>query len=340
MKWPKSNQLTCIHGLGSSVVDYAICDILVSNQITTFDLLNDHEPESDHKPLTLNLKFSMHRSVIEENFDNQRYFLFDKSKVDIFLKDLNSKLNILTYKDNFEELYLNFTTTLSTSINKFPFEVSYKRFNRMTNLRYDKECKIARKFISDASNESLKLVKINTYKSLTKRKKMYYINKRKEKLSQLYKLDPKKFCIQIINCNTKENNKIPLRDWNSYLKSIYEFPNAMDTIPIFPAKEEVFSLYSIEFGVKWLANEKAKDIEGYQDEMFKIRGPILIPHIHKLFTFAVKEGFPKLWMQNLIVPIFKNGDRNIPSNYRTIMISPILAKLYVIVLEKKIIFWL
>jgi hypothetical protein len=60
----------------------------------------------------------------------------------------------------------------------------------------------------------------------------------------------------------------------------------MDTIPIFPAKEEVFSLYNIEFGVKWLANEKAKDIEGYQDEMFKIRGPILIPHIHKLFTFA------------------------------------------------------
>jgi len=107
----------------------------------------------------------------------------------------------------------------------------------MTNLQYDKECKIARKFISDASNESLKLVKINTYKSLTKRKKMYYINKRKEKLSQLYKLDPEKFWSQILNRNTKKNNTIPLRDWNSYLKSIYEFPNSMDTIPIVPTKE-------------------------------------------------------------------------------------------------------
>jgi hypothetical protein len=46
-----------------------------------------------------------------------------------------------------------------------------------------KECKIARKFIKDASNESLKLNKINTYKSLIKRKKMYYINKIQEKLS-------------------------------------------------------------------------------------------------------------------------------------------------------------
>ena len=38
MKWPNSNQMTCIHGLGSSVVDYVISDIPVSNQITTFDL--------------------------------------------------------------------------------------------------------------------------------------------------------------------------------------------------------------------------------------------------------------------------------------------------------------
>jgi hypothetical protein len=45
-------------------------------------------------------------------------------------------------------------------------------------------------------------------------------------------------------------------------------------------------------------------------------------------------------MKSLIVPIFKNGDRNIFSNYRTIMISSILDKLYGIILEKKINIWL
>jgi hypothetical protein len=89
-----------------------IFDIPISNQIANFDLLNDHEPNSDHKPFTLTLKFFMHRSAIEENSDNQRNLRFDKSKVDIFLKDLNSKLNLLTYKENIEELYHNFTTTL------------------------------------------------------------------------------------------------------------------------------------------------------------------------------------------------------------------------------------
>jgi hypothetical protein len=163
--------MTCIHGPGSSVVDYVIYDLPVSNQIETFDLLNDHEPDSDHKPLTLNLNFSMHRSAIEENFDNQRNLYFDESKIGIFLKDLNSKLNLLTYKENIEELYHNFTTTLSTSISKFSFEVSYKKNNRMTNPWYDKECEISRKAIRDASNESLKLDNINTYKALIKRKK-------------------------------------------------------------------------------------------------------------------------------------------------------------------------
>jgi hypothetical protein len=45
-------------------------------------------------------------------------------------------------------------------------------------------------------------------------------------------------------------------------------------------------------------------------------------------------------MQIHIVPIFKNGDRSIPSNYITIMISPILANFYGILLEKKISIWL
>jgi hypothetical protein len=113
----------------------------------------------------------------------------------------------------------------------------------------------------------------------------------------------------------------------------------MDTIPIVPTKEEFFSLDYIEFEIKRLANGNAKDIQGYQSKIFKIGGPILIPHIHKLFNLAVKKSFPKPLTQSLIFPIFKNGDKNIPSNYRTIMISPILAKLDGIILEKKISIW-
>ena len=67
----------------------------------------------------------------------------------------------------------------------------------------------------------------------------------------------------------------------------------MDIIHIVPTKEEVFYLDGIEFRVKRLANGKAKDIEGYKVGIFKNRGSILIPHIHKLFNLADKQGFPK-----------------------------------------------
>jgi hypothetical protein len=52
----------------------------------------------------------MHKIPIDENFDNQRHFIFNKNKVDLFLKDLNSELNLLSYKNNIEDLYHNFMT--------------------------------------------------------------------------------------------------------------------------------------------------------------------------------------------------------------------------------------
>ena len=66
-KWPNSSQMTCIHGLGSSVVDSVIFDIPLYNEIINFDILNDHKSESDHRPLIVTLNFVMHRDPIEDN---------------------------------------------------------------------------------------------------------------------------------------------------------------------------------------------------------------------------------------------------------------------------------
>jgi hypothetical protein len=72
-----------------------------------------------------------------------------------------------------------------------------------------------------------------------------------------------------------------------------------------------FLLWKIELGVKRLANGKVKGIKGYQAEILKIGGLVLIPHIDKLFNLVVKQGFPKPWTQSFIVPVFKSGDKTI-----------------------------
>jgi hypothetical protein len=79
-----------------------------------------------------------------------------------------------------------------------------------------------------------------------------------------------------------------LRDWNAYLKIIYESPNAMDKIPNNSIEDQVFSIEDIEFWVKRLTKEKSKDIEGYQVEISKVVGTIPIHHIHKFFNLEVK----------------------------------------------------
>jgi hypothetical protein len=91
----------------------------------------------------------MHKSYVEEHSNNQRHLLFDKQKINLFLKDLSNALKLVSYENNIEANYQNFTTTLSTSINNFSIEVLRKKKKNTTNPWYDNEYKIAKKSIRD-----------------------------------------------------------------------------------------------------------------------------------------------------------------------------------------------
>ena len=75
-----------------------IFDIPIYNQIINFDIINNHEIELDHKSLILNLTFVMWISPIKENLIAKNHLIFEKNKVDIFLKD-NNELNLLLNND-------------------------------------------------------------------------------------------------------------------------------------------------------------------------------------------------------------------------------------------------
>jgi hypothetical protein len=52
-----------------------------------------------------------------------------------------------------------------------------------------------------------------------------------------------------LTCKTKENNMIPLKDLNSYLKNIYESPIVVENILNISIEDEVFSIEDIKFEV-------------------------------------------------------------------------------------------
>ena len=133
---------------------------------------------------------------------------------------------------------------------------------------------------------------------------------------------------------------IYLRDYNCYPKTLYEYLDVMDSIKTPFTEETLFFFKSPRFGIKWFMKGKYKNIKGYEEEIMKIWGPIHIPHIHKLSNLIIMNAFPKLWTRSLIIPVFKARDKNNPSNYMIIMISPLLSKLYGIIIDNKIHIWL
>ena len=75
---------------------------------------------------------------------------------------------------------------------------------------------------------------------------------------------PKKLWRQILTRKTKEDNKIALKDWYSYLKNIYESQDIRDNIQTLVTMKEVFLLEDIDFRVKHLANGKSKEGREHQ----------------------------------------------------------------------------
>ena len=116
---------------------------------------------------------------------NQKNLIFDRNKKDLFINELKINLLPLSSTYNIEDLYYNFTTTLSYSINKFLIEVSSNKKNRKANPWYDTDYKNARREIKEALDESLKINKIKNYKALIKRKKGSILTKGKTSLTPL-----------------------------------------------------------------------------------------------------------------------------------------------------------
>lgn len=166
--------MPCFHGLGGSVMDYAIYDTHVLNRIANFELLNGFEPNYDHRPISLSLNLGMHTTHMQETGERKRHIHLDGSKVVLFLRDLERDLGYLTYNINIYQIYYHFTTTRSTTINKFSIGTSYKQNNRTSNPWYDKDYKITRKAIKDAPNEIIKLWNISMYISYQEEEEVIY----------------------------------------------------------------------------------------------------------------------------------------------------------------------
>jgi hypothetical protein len=96
----------------------------------------------------------------------------------------------------------------------------------------------------------------------------------------------------------------------------------------------------VEKSTRRLANHKAAGCDGIVGEILKYGGPEMQRVLVSLCQTAFSSGeVPLDWLRGIVVPIHKDGDRRLPSNYRPITLLSIAAKVYTGVLQSRLSAW-
>ena len=77
-----------------------------------------------------------------------------------------------------------------------------------------------------------------------------------------------------------------------------------------------------------LSSNKATGIDKISSKIIKIASPAIADSLTHIFNQAVTlSSFPDEWKTARVVPLYKNGQRNLAGNYRPISVLPVISKI-------------
>jgi hypothetical protein len=91
--------------------------------------------------------------------------------------------------------------------------------------------------------------------------------------------------------------------------------------------------------LKKLQRNKAVGLDGIKAEFILDGGELLCMPLSIIFNCFLGEGFPKAFSTRVVHMFFKGGDAFEFDNYEGITIGPILAKLFIMILDKRLSKW-
>ena len=152
----------------------------------------------------------------------------------------------------------------------------------------------------------------------------------------------------------KVSNNIHLEEWYHYFRSLFTTDNLIERNNETEEQIENNSLLNdIETGIFILPiedDEIVTAVKGFnirkafagdiKPQQIKFGMPALLPYLRMLFNRIYFSGtFPVNWSRILLIPLYKKGNINDPSNYRGIALMEILSKIYISILTKRLTFY-
>ena len=121
---------------------------------------------------------------------------------------------------------------------------------------------------------------------------------------------------------------------NTSFKSFSTYLNKRVSSSIYLNIPNITEIFNAIYSLK---NNKAVGHDDIPAFFLQITSSVIIPYLQVFIEFCFTEGaFPKNCTITRIVPIFKKGERDIPTNYRPISILTCFSKIFEGLLYKRI----
>ena len=367
-----NGHFTFINQNGCSVIDYFIVSNELISIIHDFEILS--YPDSTHLPVLLNLEcpsigarrmedVNHHHNTVRYNLDSRNSNLY----VQTLQADKNKELFLC-----FEENVTDFNVPIDHVVSSFESAVLESSTDYMKTLEikhystqkdwFDTECKMSkinvRKSLKrfrqtrNSNDLNLYLDAKNIYKKLCRAKKLTFFDAKVHKLeyslnnSNVFWAEVRK----IIN-KPRVQNHVSIEDWYTYFQNLLsdDIDNETDDtrlnyMHVFDELEDVIFNSAIDDdeilnAVKNMSTNKAFSGQ-IPPKFIKFGIPVLLPFIKLLFNRLYSTGeFPASWSKILLIPIYKKGNVQEPSNYRGVALMDVLSKIYISIVTKRLTFY-
>jgi len=322
---------------------------------------------SDHYLVHIKIKQKL---IIVKNNQTPKYkwdvqLLNQREKINKYQENIQVKLQEDKEETDINRDWQNLKQVILEAAKEFKSTKDMKN-----NHWWDDECKrviqekneARRKCLSRKTRANLDIYRqkrVEAYRTCRRKKKEWMEKKIKELNGINRKKDTRKFYKDVrilakppiattLVCKDKDGNILSekvqiLERWQEYFKELLnpecESTNSIKPYegPINNLELEEPSLEEINEIIKNMKPNKAAGPDEIIPEFIKNGGPILKQKIHKLIVNIWKqEKIPNEWVEGILCPIYKKGDRKQCNNYRGISLLNITYKIFAILLYNRL----